>query len=142
MSKVSLQTWLNGYKKFTLYPLVDPPKITQHPTPQLDMVPDSAVKFTITATGGGNLTYKWQKNGADLDSLTDGVSGETTRTLQIDNVKKKHKGTYTCIVSNAAGSIPSNPAQLTVCKFLYLVVLIQKYICSHQVLCVYLCACV
>ena len=89
------------------------------------MVPGSTAKFTIIATGGGTLTYKWQWDGADLDPLPEGVSGETTSTLQIDNVKKKHKGTYTCTVSNAAGPTPSNSAQLTVCKFLYLVVLIQ-----------------
>ena len=82
------------------------------------MVAGSTVTFTVTTTGGGDLTYKWQQDGADLDPLP-GVSGETTDTLQIDNVKKKHEGAYTCIVSNAAGSTLSNTAQLTVCKFLY-----------------------
>ena len=100
-----------------VYPPVDPPQITQHPTPQCDMVAGSTVKFTVTATGGGTLTYHWQRDGADLDPPLEGVSGETTDTLQIDNVKKKHEGTYTCIVSNAAGPTPSNPAQLTMCKF-------------------------
>ena len=83
------------------------------------MVPGSTVKFTVIATGGGDLRYKWQRDGADLDPLPEGVSGETTDTLQIDNVRKKHEGTYTCIVSNAAGFIPSKPAQLTVREFLY-----------------------
>ena len=109
---------------FFLYHLVDPPQITHHPTPQLDVVPGSPVKFTVTATGG-DLMYKWQRDGADLNPLP-GVSGETTNTLRIENVKKKHKGTYTCIVGNAARSTTSNPAQLTVRKFLYLVVLIQQ----------------
>ena len=75
--------------------------------------------FIITTTGGGTLTYKWQRDGADLSPPPEGVSGETTDTLQIDNVQKKHEGTYTCIVSNAAGPTPSNPAQLSVRKFLY-----------------------
>ena len=120
----SVQKFITGFST-TLYLPVDPLQITQHPTPQLDVVPGSTVKFTITATGGGTLTYKWQRDGADLDSLLQGVSGETTDTLQIDNVKKKHEGTYTCIVSNAAGPTPSNSAQLTVRKFLCLAVLIQ-----------------
>ena len=77
------------------------------------------MKFTVIATGGGTLTYKWQRDDVDLTPLPEGMSGETTDTLQIDNVKKKHEGTYTCIVNNAAGPTPSNPAQLTVCKFLY-----------------------
>ena len=104
-----------------IYPPVDPPKITYHPSDQLNVLPGSTVRFTVTATGGGTLTYKWQRNGADLDTLSKGVSGETTSTLQIDNVRKKHEGTYTCIVSNAAGATPSNPTQLTVRKFLCIV---------------------
>ena len=102
------------------YPPVDPPQITQDLTLQLDVVPGSTAKFTITATGGGDLTYKWQRNGADLDPLPEGVSGETTTTLQIHKVKKSHEGAYTCIVSNKGGDTTSNPAQLTVCKCLYL----------------------
>ena len=85
------------------------------------------MRFTITGTGGGELTYKWQQNGADLDPLPEGMSGETTSTLQINNVGKSHQGDYTCIVSNAAGPTPSNPAQLTVRKCFYLVFIIQQY---------------
>ena len=121
-----VKKFIDGFST-TLYLPVDPPQFTLHPTPQLNVVPGSTVKFTITATGGGDLTYKWQRDGADLHSLPEGVSGVTTDTLQIDNVKKKHKGKYTCIVSNAAGPTPSNSAQLTVRKFLYLAVLIQQY---------------
>ena len=110
-----------------IYPLVDPPQIIQQPTPQKYVVPGSTVKFTVTAIGGGDMTYKWQWNGADLDPLPEGMSGETTSTLQIDNVKKSHQGDYRCIVSNAAGPTPSNPAQLTVRKCFYLVFLIQQY---------------
>ena len=110
-----------------IYPPVDPPQITQNPAPQKDIVPRSTVNFTIVATGGGNLTYKWQQDGADLDPLLEGVSGETTHTLQIKNVKKRHQGDYRCIVSNAAGTTHSKPAQLTVCKCFYLVFIIQQY---------------
>ena len=109
------------------YPPVGPPQITQHPEPQKDIVPGSTVRFTVTGTGGGELTYKWQWNGADLDSLPEGVSGETTHTLKIGNVEKSHRGEYRCIVSNAAGPTPSNPAQLTVRKCFYPVFIIQQY---------------
>ena len=90
------------------------------------MASGSLVEFTVTATGDGDLTYKWQRDAADLDPPP-GVSGETTNTLRIDNVEKKHEGTYTCMVSNAAGPTPSNCAQLTVCKLLYLVFKIQQH---------------
>ena len=107
---------------------VDPPQIKKHPASQKDIVPGSTVWFTIAATGGGDLTYEWQWNGADLDPLPEGVSGDTTSTLQIDNVKKSHQGDYTCIVSNAAGPTPSERAQLTVRKCMYFVFLLQIFV--------------
>ena len=79
------------------------------------------MRFIVTATGGGDLTYKWQRDGADFDPLPEGVSGETTSTLLIDNVEKSHQGDYRCIVSNAAGSTPSKCAQLTVRKCFYII---------------------
>ena len=91
------------------------------------------MRFTVTATGGGYLTYKWQRNDADSDPLPEGMSGETTRTLKIDNVEKSHQGDYTCIVSNAAGPTPSNPAQLTVRKCFYLVLIIQLYTINPEI---------
>ena len=125
--------WLNEYKNSLLVFLppfilhaVDPPQITHGPAPQKDVVPGSTVRFTVTATGGGELTYKWQQNGTDLDPLPEVMSGETTRTLQIDNVKKSHQGDYTCIVSNTAGPTASERAQLTVRKCFYLVFIIQQ----------------
>ena len=93
------------------------PQITQQPADELNVVPRSPVKFTLIGnTDFGTLTYKWQWNDADLDPLPEGVSGETTRILQIDNVEKTHEGTYTCIVSNAIGPNSSKSAQLTVRK--------------------------
>ena len=78
-----------------------PPKITQHPSDQLNVIPGSTVEFTVAATTAlEKLTYKWQSDGTDLDPLLEGVSCETVDTLCIDNVKKDHGGTYTCIVGN------------------------------------------
>ena len=107
------------------YPPVDPPQITQDPIHQKDIVPGSTVRFIVTATGGGHLTYKWQRNGADLDPLPEGMSGETPGTLKINNVKKSHQGDYRCTVRNEAGCTSSKHAQLTVRKCLYFVVLLQ-----------------
>ena len=81
------------------------------------------MEFTVTAatTAAGHLMYQWQLNGADLDPLQEGVSGTTTNTLTIGCVQKRHRGVYKCIVSSTLGSIKtSDPAQLTVCKCLYL----------------------
>ena len=119
----------------TLYPPVDPPQITHGPEPQKDIVPGSTVRFTVSATGGGDLTYKWQQNGADLDPLP-GVSGDTTSTLQINNVKKSHQGDYTCIVSNAAGPTTSERAQLTIRKCFYLLFIVYAAMKSSVCVCV------
>ena len=71
--------------------------------------------FTVTATtDAGALTYQWQRNGTDLDPPPAGVSGATTNTLTITNVQESSEGLYRCVVSNAAGSMTSNAAQLTV----------------------------
>ena len=35
------------------------------------------MNFTVTATGGGDLTCKREQDGADLGSLPEGMSGET-----------------------------------------------------------------
>ena len=100
-----------------MYPPDVLPQITHQPDNQRNVVPGSPREFTLIAnTNFGTLTYKWQWNGADLDRLPEGMSGETTSTLQIHSVKKSHEGTYTCTVRNAAGDITSEPAQLTVCK--------------------------
>ena len=109
------------------HPPVDPPQIKNHPMDQLSMPPGSTVEFTVTATGAGNLKYKWHWNDASLP----GVSGETTNTLKIEDVKKKHQGTYTCTVSNSGGNVTSNSAQLTICKSLYTMFLIQMF-CTLQ----------
>ena len=101
-----------------IYPPVVPPTITQQPSDQLNVVPGSTVRFTVTATTDfGTLTYKWQRDDADLDPLPDGVSGETTNTLTITSFQERHKGMYTCIVSNAVGESTSKPAQLTIRKY-------------------------
>ena len=101
----------------TFHPPVYPPQIKNHPGDQIDVPAGSTVEFIVTATGDGNLKYKWQHNGANLDPPPDGVSGETTNTLTIASVQERHQGVYSCVVSNApSSSTTSHTAQLTVCK--------------------------
>ena len=51
-------------------------------------------------------------------------------TLTISSVVKAHEGMYRCVVSNAAGSVTSDPAQLTVCKLFSLCYCISSYVAS------------
>jgi len=91
-----------------------PPIITEPPTDQTVPVGDTAT-FTLTAVGSEPLSYRWQRNG---QPLSDGgrVSGAGTPQLQITGVVTNDAGSYTCVVSNAHGSVTSSPAVLTVAE--------------------------
>lgn len=72
--------------------------------------------FTVTATTAvGTLTYQWQIDGIDLLSKP-GVTGTNTHTLTLANVQMSNEANYSCVVTNARGSVMSHPAQLTICK--------------------------
>ena len=67
-----------------------------------------AVSFTVAASGAPPLTYRWQKNGMDID-------GASSATLAIPAAIQADAGaSLTAIVSNAAGSVVSPPATLSV----------------------------
>ncbi|MBS0663650.1 MAG: immunoglobulin domain-containing protein, partial [Verrucomicrobia bacterium] len=65
------------------------------------------VSFSITAFGTPPLTYQWQKDGVPL-------AGATDSTLTIVGVKLSDAGNYKVVISNAAGSVVSSEARLTV----------------------------
>jgi hypothetical protein len=51
--------------------------------------------------------FQWSKDGAP-------INGATSATLTLNGVTSANAGAYTVVVSNAAGSVPSAPAVLTV----------------------------
>ena len=72
--------------------------------------------FTVTATTAvGTLTYQWQMDGIDLIPQA-GATGTSARTLALANVQTSNEANYSCVVTNARGSVMSHPAQLTICK--------------------------
>ena len=80
------------------------------------------MEFIVGATtDAGDLTYQWklERGGVKIDPLPEGVSGATTNTLTIPNVRERHTGEYSCVVSNAAGDTTSQPTRLTLRKYLY-----------------------
>ncbi|MEW5922131.1 MAG: immunoglobulin domain-containing protein [Bacillota bacterium] len=93
-------------------PVPEAPSIITQPISQTVTAGQTAT-FTVAATGDEPLTYQWKKEG---DNLTDGgnISGASTATLTIISTQASDAGSYTCNVSNAAGSITSNAATLTV----------------------------
>lgn len=88
-----------------------------YPNPTISQQPQSApvvaggnFNLSVTATGLGNLSYKWFKadGGGDIE-LTDGgdISGATTATLQIGNIAPACYGGFAKVrVPPAAGLFP------------------------------------
>jgi len=70
-------------------------------------VSGTSAYLTVGATGGDN-TYQWKKNGAD-------IVGATSHTLSITDLNASlHEGNYTVVVSNTFGSVTSSVAQIDV----------------------------
>ncbi len=84
----------------------DAPSIINHPSSGNKCIGDDII-LSVTASGEGPLTYQWFK---DEVLLTD----EENATLVLTDLASDDSGLYHCEVSNAFGSTPSNPAQLTV----------------------------
>ena len=55
-----------------------------------------SVTFTCSAQGGPDNEFQWQRNGGDLEN-------ETLANLTVANISASEGGSYTCVVSNAAG---------------------------------------
>jgi hypothetical protein len=66
--------------------------------------------FTATVTGGTPpLSYKWYKDDVALTEV-----GSDQPSLTVNPVTAASVGAYKCVVSNAAGSVETTPANLTV----------------------------
>jgi len=66
-----------------------------------------AVRFSVAADGTAPFSYQWLKNNV-------AISGAVGSTYAIDAVSEADAGTYTVLVSNAAGAILSDAAVLNV----------------------------
>lgn len=83
------------------------PTITQQPASRSAVVGGYA-SFTVTAFGSQPMTYFWRRNGSF-------ISGATNPAYSIGNVQPADSGSvFSCLVSNAFGTILSSNALLTV----------------------------
>ncbi|MBI5770411.1 MAG: M36 family metallopeptidase [Verrucomicrobia bacterium] len=82
------------------------PAITTQPIAQT-VTAGSTATFSVVATGTPPPAYQWRKDGTDL-------TGATSASLTLTNVQATDAGAYTVVVANAAGSVTSNAASLTV----------------------------
>ena len=67
----------------------------------------SSVTFSVVATGTPTPTYQWRKDGA-------AISGATSASYALSSPVSGDAGSYTVVVTNAAGSVTSSSATLTV----------------------------
>jgi hypothetical protein len=84
-----------------------PPTIMTEPVSQSVMAGQTAT-FTVTAAGTAPLNYQWQRGGVTIAGATDS-SYTTPATTDSDNGVQ-----FSVVISNAAGSVTSGAATLTV----------------------------
>lgn len=61
--------------------------------------------FSVTVSTTGTTTYQWKKNGTN-------ISGATSSSYTITNITSSDAGEYTVEITNASGSVLSDPAYL------------------------------
>ena len=86
------------------------PVITQQPV-NVTVAAGQTASFSVQASGSAPLSYRWQRNGINLD----GPSSDTP-TLNITAQLTDNGASYACVVTNQFGSVTSQAAQLTVVK--------------------------
>ena len=83
--------------------------IVSHPTPQYVNLTGTAI-FTCNATGY-NVSYQWTIGSGSFPSKVTGISSNT---LMIPDVRSSDDNTYTCVASDEGANTSSNAAKLTI----------------------------
>lgn len=82
------------------------PTISTQPQSQT-VLAGTSVTFSVVANGSPPLTYQWRRNGT-------AIAGATAATLTLPSALVAEAGAYTVVVTNAASSVTSAAANLTV----------------------------
>ncbi|HKW30835.1 MAG TPA: pectinesterase family protein [Verrucomicrobiae bacterium] len=100
LAATNIVTWFSGWSPQLA------PNITSQPT-SLTVNAGQSASFTVSANGIPDPTYQWVKDSTNL-------VGQTGSMLSIGTASGLDIGTYYVIVANAAGSVNSTNAVLTV----------------------------
>jgi len=91
------------------------PALTRRPN-AVSTCPGGTSTFSITAAGSTPFTYQWRKGTVPMDSTAN--PSAATATLTLADVQPSDADSYDCIITNACGSVTSDPATLTICACL------------------------
>ncbi|HHW00106.1 MAG TPA: HYR domain-containing protein [Clostridiaceae bacterium] len=86
--------------------------ITMHPVSRTVSAGQS-VTFKVEATGAEPLSYKWMKDGTEIND-DENINGSDTAELTIISARESDAGSYTVTVTNELASVTSKAAVLTV----------------------------
>lgn len=88
------------------------PSITAQPESRTNTSGTTAI-FSVSSSGSDPLIYQWKKGGLDLADSAN-VFGATSPSLTLMNVSENDVVDYSVVITNAAGSVTSLVATLTV----------------------------
>ncbi len=86
--------------------VIVPPAISQQPA-DLIVTNSQSASFTVVASGVPDLSYQWRKNGNPIPNATNA-------TLSFASAAPSDMGVYSVVITNAAGTLTSSNATLTV----------------------------
>lgn len=89
------------------------PAITMQPE-DLDACQPGSVVLATAATSMTAVSFQWTKDGIALDEADPRFTGTTSSQLEISPVLIQDSGAYTCVLTNACGSVTSRIAHLDV----------------------------
>ena len=92
---------------------MEPPTIIEQPRDMLNVTPGTNATFTVVASGL-RLTYTWMDGNGN--PLSNGRYVIVNETLTISIVSRVDAGNFSCLVSNSAGNVTSQSAELTLGK--------------------------
>ncbi len=94
---------------------VNPPVIVVEPESMSDVRTRSTVTLSVDAEGL-RLSFSWQRTGGRSLADDPRIEGTDTSSLRIRGAEVADSGSYVCEVSNAAGTVRSREAIISVSK--------------------------
>jgi hypothetical protein len=93
-----------------------PPSIFAQPTDRTNGIfSGDSVGFSVIATGTSPLYYQWRKDGVDISAQI--LPSAISNTLTLAAVQAADAGSYSVVITNAAGAVTSSIVQLAIVAY-------------------------